>query len=232
MVNDHRHGDRADLEDSGGEQKTDPEGDGHDDEVEMPGQDARLQRSARSHRRSPDRSYRRRHARHAFPRGARSVPGSREQAVLRKQSCRRQIRATASAASAAFMTDRSSDERVGFTAVPSLPRHRRLCGAPPRSRSDVMLDVLNPLIPAPLECATPRLPATFARSLVARVRRDGTCCPAPSLRSRQRRTSRIKLKGVSAARRKRVKPALRNTSARRASPACAPRTRSPPSEIA
>jgi len=48
----------------------------------------------------------------------------------------------------------------------------------------------------------------------------------------QRRASRIRLKGVSAARRKRVNPALRNTSASRASPACAPRTRFPPSEMA
>jgi hypothetical protein len=39
-VDDHRHGDRADREDSGGEQTTDPEGEGHDDEVETPGQDA------------------------------------------------------------------------------------------------------------------------------------------------------------------------------------------------
>jgi hypothetical protein len=46
-----------------------------------------------------------------------------------------------------------------------------------------------------------------------------------------RRASRIRLKGVSAARRKCVNPALRNTSARRASPACAPRTSLPPSEI-
>ena len=37
---------------------------------------------------------------------------------------------------------------------------------------------------------------------------------------------------VSAARRKRAKPALRNTSASRASPACAPSTVQPPSEIA
>src|SRR5690606_41939455 len=48
----------------------------------------------------------------------------------------------------------------------------------------------------------------------------------------QRRASKIRLNGVSAARRKCVKPALRNTSASRASPACAPSTRWPPSEIA
>jgi hypothetical protein len=51
-------------------------------------------------------------------------------------------------------------------------------------------------------------------------------------RGGHRRASRIRLNGVSAARRKCVNPAVRNTSARRASPACAPRTRCPPSEIA
>ena len=48
----------------------------------------------------------------------------------------------------------------------------------------------------------------------------------------QRRASRIRLNGVSAARRKCVKPALRKTSASRACPACAPSTSWPPSEIA
>jgi hypothetical protein len=48
----------------------------------------------------------------------------------------------------------------------------------------------------------------------------------------QSRASRIRLNGVSKARRKRVKPALRNTPASRASPACAPSTIRPPSETA
>ena len=51
-----------------------------------------------------------------------------------------------------------------------------------------------------------------------------TCC--------QSRASRTRLNGVSKVRRNRVKPALRNTSASLASPACAPSTRWPPSEIA
>jgi hypothetical protein len=57
-------------------------------------------------------------------------------------------------------------------------------------------------------------------------------CGAERTPFAQRRTSKIRLKAVSAARRKRVKPALRTTSPRRFSPAWAPRTRLPPSEMA
>jgi len=48
----------------------------------------------------------------------------------------------------------------------------------------------------------------------------------------QRRTSKIKLNGVSAAHLKCVNPALRKTSARRLGPACAPSTSLPPSDTA
>ena len=61
----------------------------------------------------------------------------------------------------------------------------------------------------------------------ARARSGG----APSKHSRYVRSASCfqdQVKGVSAARRKWVNPALRNTSARRASPAWAPRTRCPP----
>ena len=46
-VEDHRHGDRADREDSGGEQKADPEKEGHNGGIEMPGQDPDIPLDAR-----------------------------------------------------------------------------------------------------------------------------------------------------------------------------------------
>ncbi len=81
-------------------------------------------------------------------------------------------------------------------------------------------------------CGAPRRPdRTQQRRAVSPAR---TSAPqlAPQLSAQfsaaraaaQRRTSRIRLNGVSAARRKRVNPALRNTSVRRFSPACAPST--------
>jgi hypothetical protein len=90
--------------------------------------------------------------------------------------------------------------------------------------------------------AAPAMPKAASTAAWMRKRREfmlnlrcalnvGQSCDV-KFRYRQRRASRIRLKGVSAARRKCVKPALRNTSESRASPACAPSTRVPPSEIA
>jgi hypothetical protein len=61
------------------------------------------------------------------------------------------------------------------------------------------------------------------------ARRPSRAC---RLQRNHRRTSQIRLNGVSAAFRKCVNPALRNTSASRRGPACAPKTSPPPSDIA
>src|SRR5690606_20475663 len=74
--------------------------------------------------------------------------------------------------------------------------------------------------------ADPRVGVAYQRGGAMRMHMKRAASPD------HRRISRTRLNGVSTARRKCVKPALRKTSVRRASPACAPSTWRPPSEIA